>query len=360
MSAGHLPHIEPAVAPPPPDVDWPTTTWPRGTHAHQAKLEAVVDEAFTDEEMATTNAVVVIQGGRVLVERYGGVQEFFDRPPEPITAESQLLSWSMAKSMLHMIIGTLIDEGRLDPDARAPVPEWHDENDPRHAIRLRDLLAMRDGLAFVEVYEIGETSHVIEMLFGGGKEDMAAFTAQLPLAHEPGTFFNYSSGTTNVLSRIVADQIGYGDEYREYLERRLFGPLGMTSAVATFDPTGVFVASSYLHANALDFAKFGLLYLRGGEWNGQHLISRSWVETAQVPLSADVEGGSYYSWQWWVTGDEYGTYWASGYEGQMICVVPALDALVLRFGKTPEDRYPALGEWRERVLRVLAEDYAPS
>lgn len=360
MSAVPLPQIDPAAVSQDPHVSWPTTTWPRGTHERQAELEAVVDQAFNDPELATTNAVVVIQGGRVLVERYDGVQEFFDRPSEPITDSSQLLSWSMAKSMLHMIIGTLVDEGRLDPDAPAAVPEWQGEGDPRGAIRLGDLLAMRDGLAFVEVYQIGETSHVIEMLFGEGKEDMAAYTAQLPLAHEPGTFFNYSSGTTNVLSRIVADHVGYGETYREYLDQRLFGPLGMTSAVATFDPTGVFVASSYVHATALDFAKFGLLYLRGGEWDGEQLISRAWVDTAQVPLSADVEGGSFYSWQWWVTGDEYGTYWASGYEGQMICVVPALDALVLRFGKTPEEHYPDLGAWRDRVLHVLSEDYAPS
>jgi CubicO group peptidase (beta-lactamase class C family) len=219
---------------------------------------------------------------------------------------------------------------------------------------------MRDGLAFVEVYEIGETSHVIEMLFGEGAEDTAAFAARLPLAHEPDTIFNYSSGTTNVLSRIVADHVGYGEAYREYLEQRLFRPLGMTSAVATFDPSGVFVASSYVHATTLDFAKFGLLYLRGGEWDGHQLVSRSWVDTAQIPFSVDEESGEFYSWQWWVTGDEYGTYWASGYEGQMICVVPALDALVVRLGKTPEDHYPDLAAWRERVMRVLDEDYAPS
>ena len=145
---------------------------------------------------------------------------------------------------------------------------------------------------------------------------MAAFTAGLPLAHPPGTVFNYSSGTTNLLSRIVADIVGYGDAYRTYLDQRLFGPLGMTSADPTFDDRGVFVASSYLHATALDFAKFGLLYLRGGEWDGRQIVSRAWAETAQVPLSVEKETGAYYSWQWWVTGDEYGTYWASGYEGQ--------------------------------------------
>jgi CubicO group peptidase (beta-lactamase class C family) len=350
-----VPHVKPSFAAQPSGVAWPTKNWPRASEK-SARLASVVDEAFSAEELAITNAVVVIQGGKVRIERYAGVQEFFDRQPEPVHALSQLLSWSMAKSHLHMIIGTLVDEGRLDPEVRAPVPEWSKATDPRHAIRLKDLLSMRDGLAFVENYEIGQKSHVIDMLFGEGKQDMAGYTAALPLAHEPDTFFNYSSGTTNVLSRIVADQVGYADQYDAYLHRRLFEPIGMTSAVATFDPTGVFVASSYLHATAGDFAKFGLLYLRGGEWDGQQLISRDWAATAQVPLSKDPDSDSFYSWQWWVTGDRYGTYWASGYEGQMISVVPALDALVLRFGHTPEDNYPQLGEWRTRVLDVLAEE----
>ena len=265
-----LPSVQPRFAAQPSGVAWPTSEWPRGEMANQDELDAVVDEMFTDEKLAVTNAVVVVQGGQVVSERYGGEQFHFDRPAEPITRDSQLLSWSMAKSILHMIIGTLVDEDRLNPEQLAPVPEWSDDADPRHQIQVRDLLAMRDGLAFVEEYEIGQTSHVLDMLYGEGKDDMAAFTAALPLAHEPGTFYNYSSGTTNILSRIVADLVGYGDDYRAYLERRLFEPIGMTSAVATFDTSGVFVASSFVHARALDFAKFGLLYLRGGEWEDQH------------------------------------------------------------------------------------------
>src|SRR5487761_2727446 len=246
--------VTPRFAAQPEGVSWPTHEWPRGRHENHVELESVVDEMFTREDLAVTNAVVVVQGGRVLVERYGGVQEFFDRPAVAIDDTSQLLSWSMAKSVLHMIIGTLVDEGRLDPQARAPIPEWSTPDDPRRRIRLGDLLAMRDGLGFVENYEIGQVSHVIEMLFGDGKEDMAAYAAQLPLAHDPDSFFNYSSGTTNVLSRIVADLVGRDEQYASYLREHLFGPIGMESAAATFDPTGVFVASSYLHARALDFA----------------------------------------------------------------------------------------------------------
>jgi CubicO group peptidase (beta-lactamase class C family) len=350
-----LPSVQPRFAPWKSDVAWPTLEWPRGESANQDELDAVVDEMFTDENLAVTNAVVVVQGGRVLSERYGGEQFYFDRAAEPITRESQLLSWSMAKSILHMIVGTLVDEGRLNPDQLAPVPEWSDEADPRHQIRVRDLLAMRDGLDYIEEYQIGQTSHVLEMLYGEGKDDMAAFTAALPLAHEPGTFYSYSSGTTNILSRIVADLVGYGDAYRSYLERRLFEPIGMSSAIATFDTSGVFVASSFVHARALDFAKFGLLYLRGGEWEGQQLISREWAATAQVPLSVEAASGHLYSWKWYVSGDAYGTYWASGYEGQMISVVPALDALIVRFGHTPEENYEPRMAWRERVLAVLAK-----
>ncbi|MBW4078411.1 MAG: serine hydrolase [Acidobacteria bacterium] len=356
-----LPSVTPRFVDQPEGVAWPSDEWPRATCASQAALERIVDEAFTRDDLAVTNAVVVVQGGRVLVERYAGVKEYFDRPAEPIGPESELLSWSMAKSMLHMIIGTLVDQGRLTPDDLARISEWSDERDPRHQIRVRDMLAMRDGLGFVENYEIGQVSHVIEMLFGEGKEDMARYVAALPLAHEPGTFFNYSSGTTNLLSRIVADEVGYGDAYERYLHEHLFGPLGMRSARATFDPAGVFVASSFVHATALDFAKFGLLYLRGGQWVDRQLVSSSWVATAQTPLSKDPDSDGFYSWQWWVTGDEFGTYWASGYEGQMISVVPALDALVLRFGHTPEERYPELGLWRSRVLEALAQEFhAPS
>ena len=110
-----------------------------------------------------------------------------------------------------------------------------------------------------------------------------------------------------------------------------------------------------MHARALDFAKFGLLYLRGGEWDGRPLISREWAATAQVPLSVEASSGHLYSWQWWVSGDEYGTYWANGYEGQMISVVPALDAVIVRFGHTPEEYYEPRMKWRERVLAVLAK-----
>ena len=132
---------------------------------------------------------------------------------------------------------------------------------------------MRYGLDFVEEYEDAETSDVLQMLFGRGQRDMAAFAADRPLAAPPGTRFNYSSGTSNIIVGIVASIVGPGEPYRRFLDQRLFGPLGMASAIARFDGAGTWVAASYVYASARHYARFGLLYLRGnGVWRGRRLL----------------------------------------------------------------------------------------
>ena len=346
MSTVHLPRLAPAAVPAAPDVPWPThRVAARRTPAPRRARRSVVDEIFTRRRPRRSRTrSSSFKADASSSSATAGVREFFDRPAEPITAASPLLSWSMAKSMLAHA-SSARSSTRVDStlDELAPVPEWRARGRSAPPIRVRDLLAMRDGLDFVEVYEIGQTSDVIEMLFGEGKDDMAAFTAAArpsPTSRKP--FFNYSSGTTNILSRIVADQVGYGDAYRAVprtasLRTTRHDERRRRPSIAT----GVFVASSFVHATALDFAKFGLLYLRGGELGRARRSSRAVGATPPRFLSSvDEETGTFYSWQWWVTGDEFGTYWASGYEGQMISVVPALDALIVRFGHTPEENYP--------------------
>lgn len=353
-----LPAPIPVATPPlpkqDPTVPWPIGDWPRGTAPEGLDLEALLDVAFDEEgPCRTTNAVIVVHRGRIVAERYAGVREFFDRDPEPVDAMTPLISWSMAKSMLASIVFQLIDEGRLDRDAPAAVAAWSDPSDPRSAITLGDLLAMRDGLDFVEDYVDGGVSHVIEMLFGEGASDMAAYAANRPLKHGPGTQFNYSSGTTNIISGIVADVLGTGPTYERALEDRLFGALSMTSATASFDEAGIFVASSYVHATAQDFARFGLCLLRGGVFNEVQVIPPSGIAAARTPLSQDPDG-LLYSQQFWMPGDRYGTFAAQGYEGQSITACPALDVVLVRLGRTPAERADALLAWRWSVLDAFA------
>jgi CubicO group peptidase (beta-lactamase class C family) len=341
----------------PAGVDWPTEEWPTGEVSRGVDLDPLLDEVFDDGGLlARSFAVLVVHGGRLVAERYQGALEHFDRPPTPVTAETTLLSWSMAKSMLHAVVGMLVADGQLALDAPAAVPEWADPGDPRHAITLRQLLAMRDGLDFAEDYVDGELSDTIEMLFGAGQADMAHFAADRPLVAPPGTRFNYSSGTSNIISGIVARAVGPGESYARFLHGRLFGPLGMTSADPEFDEAGTWVASSSMYATARDYARFGLLYLRDGVWDGIRLLPAGWVDYGRTWVSEDPDDASPYGAHWWgVAGDTLGTFRASGYEGQSITLCPALDLMVVRLGKTPHEREPNLIPWRAAMVRAFAD-----
>jgi CubicO group peptidase (beta-lactamase class C family) len=348
--------VSPALVPLPPQPDgvtWPTIEWPVGDppDAVAPALERLLALAFDDTgPLATTYAVVVIYRGLVVAERYQRQLEHFDRPPDPVTAETPLLSWSMAKSMLHAVVGMLVGDGRLDLDAPANVPEWSAPDDPRHAITLRHLLAMRDGLDFVEDYVDERVSDVIEMLFGAGRADMAHFAADRPLAAAPGERFNYSSGTSNIISAIVARTVGPGAPYAQFLRERLFDRLGMHGATPEFDAAGTWVASSYVRAPALDFARFGLLYQRDGMWDGTRLLPEGWVDYGRTIASVDPQDGPYGAHWWGCEGDRLGTFRASGYEGQSITLDPTDNLIVVRLGKTPTERDPALVQWRTEVV----------
>ena len=312
------------------DVAWPTDEWPRGEPAGDvARLERALDRfGAQPPDMGVGLALVVVQGGRLVAERYG---------PDT-THETRLISWSMAKSITHALVGIAVREGRLDIDAPAPVPAW--AGDDRQAITTRQLLQMRDGLDFVEDYLDAEVSHCIDMLFGGGMQDVAAYAAARPLAHPPGTTWNYSSGTSNIVSRIVGDAAGEGGVLA-FIQNELFDPLGMSSAVARVDDAGTFVGSSFVDATARDFARFGLLYLRDGVWEGRRLLPAGWVDDARTFTAHDPDGMFDYGTHWWLWRDRHGSFGCHGYEGQFIVCVPDLDVVVVRLGRTPAELRPA-------------------
>ena len=327
-----------------------------GDLAPGVELSRLMDAAFDpDGPLHDTFAVVAVQSGRLVYERYGGALPQWEGPGKPVQRETPLLSWSTAKSMLHAVVGMLAGDGRLDPEAPAPGPEWQAPGDPRGAITIADLLAMRDGLDFLEEYEDPETSDVLQMLYGTGQADMAGYAADRSLAALPGSRFNYSTGTSMVLSGIVARELGPGAPYAAFLAERLFGPLGMTTARAEFDDAGTWVAGSYVYASARDYARFGLLYLRDGMWEGRRLLPEGWVDAGRTPKSVDPDDGHLYGAHWWTRDDPLGTFWASGHDGQFIDICPALDLVLVRMGHTGSDRSPALRTWRDEVIGAFAD-----
>jgi CubicO group peptidase (beta-lactamase class C family) len=314
----------------PDGVPWPTEEWSTGELP--AGVDAAALDAFLTEQLAPPegascciDAVVAVQSGELVLERY---RDGWD------PAEAHV-SWSMAKSVTQAMLGILVAEGRVDVFAPAQVPEWSDPADPRHPITIDIMLRMRAGLEWQEEY--GGTSDVIEMLFGSGAADRAHFAADKPLATAPGEEWYYSTGTSMILARIIADQVGYFEEGTDWAQEALFGPLGITSVVHDLDDTGVMSGGSAIDMTALDFARFGLLYLRGGEWDGVQIVPEEWVDYARLP-DPDVPP---YGAHWWVVGIEgrYPTaFQANGFNGQTITIVPELDLVVVVLANEPGAR----------------------
>ena len=296
-------------------------------------------------ETDTTLAVVVQHRGEVVAEAYA----------IGVAADTTLISWSMAKSIVHALIGMAQMDGLLDVRMPTGIASW--QNDDRRLITLQDLLEMRSGLAWIEDYVEGNESDVIDMLFGSGKEDHAAHAINKPLASAPGSEWYYSSGTTNIVARLLGnalgDKKGSSDKTRSFIQKRLFDAIGMTSATVQFDAAGTFVGSSFVYATARHFAKFGELYLRDGKCGAKQVLPVGWVDHARTQTVIDEETGQGYGAHWWTQPGEPGSLIASGYEGQQIFVLPERDLVIVRLGKTVSEKRDAVRKGLYEIAQMF-------
>ena len=335
----HLPPLPPQPA----GLRWPTGDWevtPGADSVDHNRLEDLLSYAFGDpppDEMGETHAFLAVQGGRIVAERYW---RDFD-------AGSTFPSWSEAKSITQALIGILVRDRKIDIHAPADVPEWAEAGDPRGAITLDQLLRMSSGMQFAEDYVDAGVSDVIEMLFGSGSGDVALYAASRPLAHEPDTVWNYSSGTSNIVARCAARALGVsGDDFKAFMFRELFDPLGMKSPLPKFDEAGTFIGSSFCYCTARDFARFGLLYLRDGVWDGERLLPEGWVDYARTPTPAVPETETLgYGAHWWLGMAGPGSFSCNGYEGQYTVLVPDKDLILVRHGKSPLEAKDVVQKW---------------
>ena len=305
-----------------------------GPGVDAAKLHAAVEWAFTEPNptrLKRTRAVVVVHDGRIIAERYA----------QGFTAATPMPGWSMTKTTAALLIGTLVKSGKLSLDQKALLPEWRGSGDPRGEITLDQLLRMTSGLHFTERY--GDPgADVALMLFA--RADGAAYAIDKPLDVAPGTRWQYSSGTSNILSKLMLHAMNDSEQdYLAFPRRALFDPIGMRSAIIEPDASGTFVTSSYMYATARDWARLGQLLLQDGVWGGSRVLPEGWVKymTTLTPQSTRKDYGAHI----WikvtppfnslaVPAPELPTdaFHAVGYEGQFVTVVPSRRLVVVRLG----------------------------
>jgi CubicO group peptidase (beta-lactamase class C family) len=354
----------------PADVAWPTREWPTGSlpaGADAAGFQAAMDQAFKDKDpdLGETREIVIIHGGKLVHEQYA----------PGYSADMPLVSWSMAKSVTQALVGVAVRQGKVNADSAMGNPHW-DANDKRAQIPWRTWLQMTDGQRYLEIEAPSMvSSDASKKLFGPGRLDVANYCAALPLLHEPGTHWNYNSCgivlTADALTRSVVPSPASPQERRAsmlaWMRASLFDVIGM-KIQPEFDATGLVYGSALMYASARDFAKFGLLYLRDGMWEGQRVLPEGWVDyarTAGTGKNADIYGAG-----WWVSpptgnGRPYPTlidsgplrdaFWAQGFEGQFTLVVPSKDLIVVRLGRIGEEQaqWVATFKWLGKVARAF-------
>lgn len=319
---------------------------------------AAADAFFVDPALGETRAVVVLQDGKRVYERYA----------PGYGPGNRLVSWSMAKSLTSTLVGALVTDGVLALDKPAPVPAWHrDPADPRGAITLRQLLHMSSGLRHIEA-DPPEVADTNRGLFADKSGDIVAHAVAAPLAHPPGTVFQYSTLTTHILDDIVVRTVAPGAKtpaarrraMRGFLRERLSGPAGMPSLLCEFDAAGTMLGGSLCHATPRDWANFGQLYLDNGVVAGRPVVQPAWVRFVRTPAPTNPAYGG----QFWLNrarpaGGEAAlfpaqgptdAYAAIGHLGQYVIVVPSKRLVVVRLGKTQDD---ALAPVRTALGRLV-------
>lgn len=358
------------LSPHPDDVPWPTAEWsvgPLPPDLDRATFDAKVEALFSSKGrggFADTRALLVVQGGRIVFERYA----------EGFGPDSRFQSWSMAKGVTNALAGILVAQGKLALDAPAPVELWSGPDDPRSAITLRHLLQMRSGLGNSDGFEDrGDMleSFITRLLFGEGALSPGQYAADVPLVHPIGEHWAYSTGSSILVARLCGEKIGGGSVgTRDFLRAELFDRLGMRSAQPEFAASGEFIGGAFFHATARDWARFGYLYLRDGIWDGERVLPEGWVDFSRTPNPAQNNGihGAHF----WVNAEPpEGGQWkplpggpptvfmAEGASFQIVAMDPTRDLVAVRLGMDQGTPFPENKEPFGPMMAAFPDRSAP-
>ena len=271
------------------------------------------DDAI-QKTMPSVLSFMVVRHGRIVYEKYyrGNNQD------------SPVVVYSVTKSVISALTGIAIREGYLANIAQKLTdifPQYFNGNsDPRkREITLKHLLTMTAGL------EVADDEAWMK------STDGCKYVIDRPLVHNPGQKFDYNNGLTNLMSVILTKTTGMTT--REFADKHLFGPLGITNYTWARGPQGYYIGGWGLRLTPRDMAKFGYLYLREGMYNGQQIVPRQWVQES-VSLHSYPEKTDGYGYAWWLDtledrmhNKKYQAFLALGYGGQFIWVVPELDII---------------------------------
>ena len=311
---------------------WPTSSWKTATPESQGVdselLVKMLDTIWKKD--IDIDSVLVIRNGYILLDAY-------NHPYNPNTRHN---TYSCTKSVSSALIGIAIDKGYIKSINQSVMdffPKYTTKslNDDKKVITLKHLLTMTSGLYCRDSY-LYQWRGLMQMKFS---KNWIKFIIDLPMAEKPGTHFEYCNGVSFLLSAILQKQTG--EKSLSFAKKNLFDPLGITNVRWPSNPQGITIGYGELHMIPRDMAKFGILYLNNGVWEGQQIISSQWIkESTRKHIDANMVPG--YGYQWWIVSPDI--YTAIGHQGQFIMVVPRKNLVaVFTSSLAMEDFYTPLG-----------------
>lgn len=297
---------------------WPTQGWRTSTPEKQGvdseKLADMLERI--KKQNVNIRSVAVIRNGHLVC----------DARFHPFTQDSWHIIHSCTKSITSALIGIAVDKGLIE-GVKTPVLEFFPEktaanlDESKKAMTLEHLLTMSSGLRGRDSY-LYNWEGLRKMR---ASSDWIQYMLDLPMAHAPGTKFEYINGVSFLLSAILQQKTG--ENALAFAKKNLFRPLGIREVDWPANPQGITIGWGEMRMKPLDMAKIGYLYLNKGVWEGKQVVSSAWVEAStreQIKPKTLAEG---YGYQWWV--DEAGYYMALGYSGQYIVVLPDKNMVVV-------------------------------
>ncbi|QGG94814.1 serine hydrolase domain-containing protein [Actinomarinicola tropica] len=320
---------------------WPTDEWPTTTPADAGLEQADLDRLAAQAEAGSSHCLAVTRDGELVAEWYwAGTDETTERE-----------SWSVTKSVTATLVGIAQDDGALDIDQPASdfITEW--QGTPSEDVTIRQLLANDSGRYYDAATDYGAMAVQAE--------DKTAFSIALEQQHDPGTHWDYNNSAIQTLEAVL--ERATGEDVVEFADERLFAPLGMESELTT-DAAGNALVFMGMQTTCRDLARFGLLYLRGGEWQGEQILSEAFVSEAVQPSQSL---NPTYGFLWWLLGDVDAStapgqgdvsgggaegYAALGLGNQVLAVFPDTGLVVTRLGPQGGDFGAAqIGDWAATV-----------
>jgi CubicO group peptidase (beta-lactamase class C family) len=291
--------------------------------------------------------------------RLTGPYNYFDPAWHPYYHGTDMHTMqSVSKTVSSVILGVAITRGDFKATLDTPLLHYFDVakvknvDERKKRITLRHVLTMTTGMAWIENVAYDDPRNEANLM--EASEDWVQYVIDHPMVNEPGTVFNYSSGTSELLAYIFQKETG--QDIEKYGERYLFTPLGMKHYWKR-SPMGVVDTEGGLFLNGADLAKIGYLYLHDGMWDGKQIVSKEWVQQSLSPF-IDAEEGMKYGFKWWLLprSDGAGFVWmALGFGGQRLMVFPEKDLIAVFTGWSILKDPASNQELGKRILPAVGE-----